>query len=256
MTYLRWFLSLILGVGLSLGSNSILRAASPDSAPTALKTLINQIDTAANSHDLSALMALYSDQFVTADGLMADSFSKALTTLWKRYPNLKYTTELQSWEETDQGWTAETLTIIEGNSEESGREVQLKSTVKSRQTFQEGKLVSQEILTERTEINSGSNPPQVDMKLPDTVRVGEEFDFDVIVKEPLDDDLLAGTAISETAEGDRYLDPAAMELQLLQAGGLFKRIKASDQPENRWLSALLVRKDGITLITQRVRFEP
>ncbi len=255
MTQLRWFLSLMLGVGLSLGSSSLLRAESADSAPTALKNLIEQIDDAANSHNQQKLMNLYSDQFVTTDGLMADSFTKALTNLWASYPDLQYTTTLQSWDKAGDRWIAETLTTIEGNSETVGRVVQLKATIKSRQTFQDGKLLRQEILSERTELNSGKNPPQVEMNLPETVRVGEEFDFDVIVKEPLDDDLLAGTAISEEVDSSRYLEPGVMELQLLQAGGLFKRIQAPENPEKRWFSALLVRKDGITLVTQRVSFE-
>ena len=255
MIQLRWFLFLILGVGLSLGSVSVPHAESADSAPDTLKSLIKKIDTAANSHDTQKLMALYSEQFATTDGLIAESFSKALRSLWESYPNLQYTTKLQSWDKMGTGWTIETMTTIEGSSETSGRVVQLKSTIKARQTFQNEKLLRQEILMERTELNSGSNPPRVDIKLPNTVPVGEEFDFDVIVQEPLNEDLLAGTAVSEKVDIDRYLEPGVMELELLQAGGLFKRIKASEKPENRWLSALLVRKDGITLVTQRVRFQ-
>lgn len=255
MIQLRWFLFLILGVGLSLGNIHVPRAESADSVPNALRSLIEKINTAANSRDYQKLMALYGDQFATTDGLTAESFSKALISLWENYPNLQYTTKLQSWDKTEKGWTAKTLTIIEGSSETSGRVIQLKATIKARQTFQNGKLLHQEILTERTELNSGSNPPKVDVKLPDIVQVGEKFYFDVIVQEPLNEDLLAGTAISEKVDSNRYLEPGVMELELLQAGGLFKQIKASEKPENRWLSALVVRKDGITLVTQRVRFQ-
>ncbi|ACK68048.1 conserved hypothetical protein [Rippkaea orientalis PCC 8801] len=256
MTPKRWFLSFLVGVGLSVSSSSFLRAESPSSAPAALKTLINQIDTAANQQDLKQLMALYGSEFITTDGLNLEPYSTSLTTLWKRYPDLKYTTELLSWDKAGQGWTAETLTTLQGTSQENGRVVQLKGTIKARQTFEDGKLVRQEILGERTELSSGSNPPQVDVKLPEAVRVGQEFDFDVIVKEPLNDDLLGGAAIAETVASDRYLAPATMELQLLQSGGLFKRVKGPDKPEHRWFSAFLVRPDGMTLVTQRVRFEP
>ncbi|MGP0128169.1 MAG: nuclear transport factor 2 family protein [cyanobacterium endosymbiont of Rhopalodia musculus] len=255
MIQLRWFLFLMLSVGLSLGSIHVPSAESADSVPDTLKSLIEKINTAANSRDSQKLMALYGDQFATTDGLTAESFSKALISLWENYPNLQYTTKLQSWDKTEKGWTAKTLTIIEGSSEKLGRVVQLKATIKACQTFQNGKLLHQEILTERTELNSGPNPPKVEVKLPDIVQVGEKFDFDVIVQEPLNEDLLAGTAISERVDSDRYLDPGVMKLELLQAGGLFKEIIASEKPENRWLSALLVRKDGITLVTQRVRFQ-
>lgn len=255
MIQLRWFLFLILGVGLSLGSVSVPRAESAGLVPDTLKSLIKRIDTAANSHDIQKLMALYSEQFSTTDGLIAESFSEALISLWENYPDLQYTTKLQSWDKTGAGWTAETLTTIKGTSETSSRIVQLKATIKASQTFQNGKLLRQEILMERTELNSGSNPPKVDIKLPNTVSVGEEFNFDIVVKEPLNGEILAGTAISEKVDSDLYLEPRVMELNLLQTGGLFKRVKASDKQENRWLSALLVRKDGITLVTQRVRFQ-
>ena len=44
-----------------------------------------------------------------------------------------------------------------------------------------------------------------------------------------------------------------MQLELLQSGGLFKRVPAAEEPQNRWLSAILVRSEGITMITHRVR---
>ena len=255
MIQLRWFLFLMLGMGLSSGSIHVPPAESADSVPNTLKSLIEKVNIAANSRDHQKLMDLYGAQFVTTDGLTAESFSKALISLWEDYPNLKYTTKLQSWNKTEKGWTTKTLTLIEGSSEKLGRVVQLKATIEARQTFQDGKLLYQEILTERTQLNAGTNPPKVDVKLPDVVQVGAKFDFDVIVKEPLNEDLLAGTAISERVDSNRYLEPGVMELELLQAGGLFKEIIASEKPENRWLSALLVRKDGITLVTQRVRFQ-
>jgi len=46
-----------------------------------------------------------------------------------------------------------------------------------------------------------------------------------------------------------------LELELLQSGGLFKRVKAPATPENRWLSAILIQGDGIVVVTQRVKVE-
>ncbi|MGB5594737.1 MAG: nuclear transport factor 2 family protein [Crocosphaera sp.] len=256
MMYRRWFLSVIIGFGLSLGTHLTIRAESPDTAPVELKALITQIDTAANRQDLERVKSLYSDQYVTADGLMLDDFSQGLTQLWKDYPNLKYTTELLSWEKEERGWVAQTLTTMTGSSQQGGRKIQLEAKVKSRQTFQGDKLIRQEILSEETKLTSGENPPEVIVNIPETVKVGETFDFDVIVNEPLSDDLLAGMAIAEKVDSDRYLDPAKIQLELLQSGGLFKRVTAEDKPQNRWLSAILVSSDGITLITRRVRILP
>lgn len=256
MIYWRWFLSFLLGFGLSVGTHSVVRAESPETAPAELKALITQIDTTANRQDNEKIQSFYSSQFVTADGLTADAMFKSLKQLWKSYPNLKYKTELQSWEKDGNNWIAQTLTTIEGSSSEQRQPVQLKATIKSRQTIQDGKLIRQEILTERTQLSSGTNAPQVKVNLPETVKVGQEFDFDVIIQEPLGDDLLAGTAIAQNVESSRFLEPTAIELDLLQSGGLFKRVKADNKPQDRWFSALLVRGTGMILITQRVRIQP
>ncbi|ACB50633.1 unknown [Crocosphaera subtropica ATCC 51142] len=253
MIYRHWFLSVILGLGISLGTHSNLRAESPDTAPVELKALITQIDAAANRQDLERIKSLYSDQYVTADGLMLDKFTQGLQQLWKKYPDLNYTTELLSWEKNGTGWIAETLTTLKGTHQDSGRKIQLEGKIKSRQTFQGDKLIRQEILSEETRLTSGEDPPEVTVNLPETVKVGESFDFDVIVSEPLSDDLLAGMAMSEQVESNRYLDPATMQLELLQSGGLFKRISPIENPQNRWLSAILVRSGGITIVTHRVR---
>ncbi len=251
--YRRWFLSVIMGFGISLGTHLTLRAESPDTAPIELKGLITQIDAAANRQDIERIQSLYSDQYVTADGLMLDEFTQSLKQLWKDYPNLKYKTELLSWEKKGSGWVAQTLTTLTGNSQQSGRKIQLEAKIKSRQTFQGDKLIRQEILREETKLTSGENPPEVTVNVPETIKVGETFDFDVIVNEPLRDELLAGMAMAEKVDSDRYLDPATMQLELLQSGGLFKRVSAFEEPQNRWLSAILVRGGGITMVTYRVR---
>jgi len=93
------------------------------------------------------------------------------------------------------------------------------------------------------------------VRIPERVKVGEEFDFDVIVREPLGDDLLAGAAIDEKVDIERYINTKPLELELLQSGGLFKRVKAPATPENRWLSAILIQGDGIVVVSQRVKVE-
>ncbi len=251
--YRRWFLSVIIGFGISLGTHLTLRAESPETAPVDLKALITQIDAAANRQDIDRIQSLYSDQYVTADGLMLDEFTQSLKQLWKNYPNLKYKTELLSWEKNGTGWVVETLTTMTGSSQQNGRKIQLEGKIKSRQTFQGNQLIRQEILGEETKLTSGEKPPEVTVNAPETVKVGETFDFDVIVDEPLRDELLAGTAIAEKVDTDRYLDPGTMQLELLQSGGLFKRISAVEQPQSHWLSAILVRSEGITIVTYRVR---
>ncbi|NEO47624.1 MAG: nuclear transport factor 2 family protein, partial [Moorea sp. SIO4A3] len=96
------------------------------------------------------------------------------------------------------------------------------------------------------------NPPNVTVKLPEQVRIGQRFNFDAIVTEPLGDDLLLGVAIEESVSPQRYTNPTDIDLESLTAGGIFKVGRAPLLPEDRWISAILIRGDGMIMITRRL----
>ncbi|HEY9599758.1 MAG TPA: nuclear transport factor 2 family protein, partial [Cyanophyceae cyanobacterium] len=222
-------------------------------APPQLKETLAQIDAAANRRDIQSVMQFYNANFKNSDGLTRASMEQALAKLWEQYPQLTYRTELKDWQTQGNNIVAETVTYITGNQEANGTPTKLESTLRSRQRFDNQTIVGQEILSERTQLTSGANPPDVQVLLPEQVRIGQQFNFDVIVKQPLGDDLLLGTALEEPIKPELYTKPSNFELELLPAGGIFKQGKAPLKPENHWVSAILVRGDGITMITQRLQ---
>ncbi len=228
-------------------------AATPDTAPPELKNLLSEIDAAANARDLEGVMQFYSKNLSHADGLTHDSLKRALSDLWQRYPKLSYRTELVSWQADGSGIVAETVTTITGTQSMTDREVALSATVRGRQRYENQTIVRQEILAERSQLTSGENPPKVEVKLPEQVRPGQEFNFDAIVVEPLGDNLLIGAALEESAKAETYFTPPQLKLEPLAAGGIFKVGRAPAQADSRWISAVLVRHDGMTMITQRLR---
>ncbi|MBD2203787.1 nuclear transport factor 2 family protein [Calothrix sp. FACHB-1219] len=222
-------------------------------APAQLTNLLTQIDAAANQGDVKKVIEFYSPNFTHGDGLNRQTLEKALIDLWKRYPKLRYTTQLQSWRTEGNVIVAETVTNISGLPSANSNNMALNATIKSRQRISGGKIVRQDILTERTLLTSGSKPPQVDVKLPQQVRVGQQYNFDAIVQEPLGDEFLLGTAIEEPIQADKYLNPTPVDLELLNSGGLFKVGRAPSTPGSQWLSAVILRGDGMTMITQRLQ---
>ena len=58
--------------------------------------------------------------------------------------------------------------------------------------------------------------------------------------------------IEERTGSDRYINPTTLELEPLPAGGIYKLVTAPRLADNHWLSAILVRGDGITMVTRRV----
>jgi ketosteroid isomerase-like protein len=234
-------------------ANPQLQAETPANAPAELTKLLTEIDAAANRRDVKAVMAFYGQNFTHSDGLNSQNMEKALTQLWQRYPSLNYRTEIKSWKAEGSATVAETVTTIAGTQKKDGTDLNLKATIRSQQRFEGQKIVKQEILAEKTQVSSGINPPTIQVNLPEQVKVGEEYNFDAIVREPIGEDILIGTALEEPVSEKTFFKPSEVELELLNSGGIFKVGKAPATPENRWISAVLIRKDGITTVTVRLR---
>lgn len=222
-------------------------------APSTLTNLLTQIDAAANQGDVKKVIEFYSPNFIHGDGLNRQTLEKALIDLWKRHPKLRYTTQLQSWRSEGNAIIAETVTNITGLPTANNNNLALNATIKSRQRITGGKIIRQDILSERTQLTSGSKPPRVDVKLPQQVRVGQQYHFDAIVQDPLGNDLLLGTAVEEPIQADKYLKATPVNLELLNSGGLFKVGRAPSTPGSQWLSAVILGRNGMTMVTQRLQ---
>jgi hypothetical protein len=249
------------GIGLILSlltlgvTSSLAHAQAPtaNNAPAELKNLLMQIDKAASQSNVKGVMQFYGPTFASGDGLNRQTLEKSLVTLWKRYPQLRYSTQLQSWKSEGNAIIAETVTNITGLPSAMSNNVALNATIKSRQRITGAKIVRQDILSERTQLTSGTKPPQIEINLPQQVKVGQQYSFDAIVKEPLGEDFLLGTALEEPVQASKYLSPTSVDLQLLTSGGLFKTGRAPSTPGSQWISAVILRGDGMTMVTQRLQ---
>ena len=248
----RFATVLLINLGIIGGLTNTAWGQDTATVPEELAETISGIEEAANERDLDELLEYYSDDFTNTDGLTTDTLAKALEQMWAEYSELTYSTEIESWSREEDRLVAETKTTIEGMKNTEGRTARLNSTIESRQYFQDQKLVRQEILSEQSRLASGDNPPQVNVNAPDTVEIGEKYNFDLIVNEPLGNQVLLGAVQEEKTAGKLYLNPTALELEQLPAGGIYKTATAPLLPDSNWLSAILVRGDGITTITHRV----
>ena len=235
---------------------TIARAQTAQTPPREVIALLADLDGAANKRKLKKLMRFYDRNFTNSDGLNRSSMQRVLKQLWESSPQLEYSTEIISWKLDGEELIVETVTQITGIREMAGRQMNLNSTIRSRQRFEDRKLVQQDILAERTQLTSGTNPPTVEMRLPEQVKVNERYNLDAIVLEPLGDDLLLGSLIWEPIKADNHFQPATVDLELISAGGIFKQGVAPSLSDNRWVSAVFVRGGGITMITQRLRIVP
>ncbi|MEH1844820.1 MAG: nuclear transport factor 2 family protein [Nostoc sp.] len=256
-----WLVSFLLTIVLTSGwqrtqattPQQLVQAGTPQNAPAELKNLLTQIDAAASKGDVKGVLQFYSPNFTHGDGLNLQTLERSLISLWQRYPKLQYSTKLLSSKPEGNGIIAETETKITGLPSGNSNNLALNATIKSRQRIAGGKIVRQDILSERTLLTSGSKPPQIDIKLPQQVQVGQKYNFDAIVQEPLGDDFLLGTALEESIQPDKLLNPTPVDLELLTSGGLFKVAQAPSIPGNQWISAVILRGNGMTMVTQRLQ---
>jgi hypothetical protein len=256
-----WLVSFLLTLGLTSGwqrtqattPQQLAQAGTTQNAPTDLQNLLTQVDAAASRGDVKGVLQFYSPSFTHGDGLNLQTLEKSLISLWQRYPKLQYSTKLLSSKSEGNGIIAETETKITGLPSANGNKLALNATIKSRQRIESGKIVRQDILAERTLLTSGSKPPQIDIKLPQQVQVGQKYNFDAIVQEPLGDDFLLGTALEESIQPDKFLNPTPVDLELLTSGGLFKTAQAPSTPGSQWVSAVILRGNGMTMVTQRLQ---
>lgn len=248
----NYSITLLFSIFFLSGMGSITKAQTGENPPTELIEAIANIEEAANNRDLEQLLENYSEDFTNTDGLTYTSLSEALKQMWRDYSQLRYSTKIESWEQVGDELVANSVTYIRATQRNKGRIGRLNSTLRSRQYFQDQKLVRQEILSEQTQISFGTKPPKVRVLVPEQVKVGEKYNFDVIATEPLEDKLLLGAAVEERTGSDRYTNPTTLELKPLSAGGIYKVVTAPRLADSHWLSAILVRGDGITMVTRRV----
>ncbi|MBE9190492.1 nuclear transport factor 2 family protein [Gloeocapsopsis crepidinum LEGE 06123] len=247
-----WVALLLMTLTLSVQSHRVQAQATPD-APPALKNLLARVDAAANAHNANAVVQYYGTNFTHSDGLTQQSMAQSLNQLWQRYPQLRYTTRVESWKPEGRAIVAETITNISGSQVQDNRNLMFNATIRSRQRIENEKIVRQDILWERSQLRAGAKPPTIEVRLPQQVKAGQQFNFDAIVQEPLGDDYLLGAVIEEPVQSGNYLNPVPIELELLPAGGIFKQGRAPAAGNHRWISAIVVRGDGMTMVTQRLQ---
>ena len=247
--------TLLLGMSLGWGYALKADASPPETTPNEVVATLEQIEMAANNQDLSTVMEFYSPDFTNTDGFDRNSLEDALNQLWEQYSNLNYRIEVQSWEAKGDGVIVETLTYVNGVQDRANRALNLDSVMRSRQHFEDGQITSQEILSERNRLTSGVNPPRLTVLLPEQIGAGETYNFDAIVEEPLGEQILLGAALEEGVTHEDFYESRPLSFQVLSAGGLFKLGDASEKPDKRWVSAVLIRADGLVVVTRRLSIE-
>lgn len=225
-------------------------------APAEVQQLLSDLETAASSRNLDAVMAFYSESFDSDTGFDYAQLRQTLETLWQHYPDLTYDIELLSWQAAGPGgYTLETRTTVTGNQTRPDRTLTLTADITSRQRLENGQIAYQETLSETSRLVSGDSPPNLQVQLPTSLTPGQPYSFDTIVVEPIEERSLMGVAVEEGVTAEDFFEPRPVVFDILSSGGLYKVGTAPAEPDSRWVSTVVIREDGMVVETRRVRIE-
>ena len=142
---------------------------------------------------------------------------------------------------------------VRGAAESEGLSYSLEASEQIAIRLQDGALVDQEVLAQQSLLRSGERPLAVNVAIPDVVLTGSRYDVDLIVEKPLGQALVAGSLIDLTNEQLSSQMRPNLPLAPQAGGGLFKSVRAPQQPGSQTWAVMLVHPDGVVTATKRVR---
>ncbi len=223
----------------------ILLMVSPNQLTKAsdIQSMSNSLQKSLNSKNKSSLYEFFSKP-------LAKNITKEFDTFTKIFPNAKWIIT-PSKQLKDQ---RQSLAImVTGNKEINGQEYSLISKQKIAITTRSGKIISQEILSDISILQTGDKSLKVTIKIPDIVLTGSTYDIDIIVDKPLNDAVIAGGLIALRNKPLNNILSSSIALKPMSSGGIFKSVRAPLNSGNQRWAAFLAHPDGLISITKMVR---
>ena len=116
-------------------------------------------------------------------------------------------------------------------------------------SFENGKFINPQIKNHLTTIRNDNQELDIDILIPDRVLTGSNYDLDIVINNPLNDSIIAGT-IDEYKEDNLFKKD--INLIPLASGGLFKVTRAPTKPGTQIWTGLIAHPKGLISFTKSV----
>ena len=116
-------------------------------------------------------------------------------------------------------------------------------------SFENGKFINPQIKNHLTTIRNDNQELDIDILIPDRVLTGSNYDLDIVINNPLNDSIIAGT-INEYQEDNLF--KKNINLIPLASGGLFKVTRAPTKPGTQIWTGLIAHPKGLISFTKSV----
>lgn len=115
------------------------------------------------------------------------------------------------------------------------------------------KIISTEMLSDYSIMQSGSSKIEVTVKIPDRVLTGSKYDVDIILDKPLENAIIAAGLMPLEKQFFEKGKRKDITLKPIASGGIFKSVRAPLKPGKQRWSALIAHPEGLVSITKMVR---
>ena len=116
-------------------------------------------------------------------------------------------------------------------------------------SYSNGKISNGLIKNHLTTIRSDNNTLDIEVSIPDKVLTGSKYYLDVIVVNPLEEELIAGGLRSHEVHS---VMENSITLEPLVSGGLFKETRAPSKPGTQIWSGIIAHHKGLITFTKTV----
>ena len=138
---------------------------------------------------------------------------------------------------------------ISGSKIVNGKKFILESNFNYHYSFKKGKIQKGLIKSHLTTIRNDRNSLDINFSIPNNVLTGTNYEIDIIVNNPLEDNLIAGGIKSHQL--DSLIQPK-IKLEPLVSGGIFKITRAPTKPGTQIWTGIIAHPEGLISFTKTV----
>ncbi len=164
------------------------------------------------------------------------------TKIIKEFPNSKWT--IKNKEDKDYADIN-----ISGSKIVNGKQFILESNFAYYYSLSNGKIKNGIIKNHLTTIRSDGNALDINFSIPNNVLTGSNYDIDIIINNPLEENVIAGGIKSHQVDS---IIQQTIKLEPLVSGGIFRVTRAPSKPGIQVWSGIIAHKEGMISFTKTV----
>tara|TARA_B100000927_G_scaffold152455_1_gene122892 strand:- start:79 stop:792 length:714 start_codon:yes stop_codon:yes gene_type:complete len=198
------------------------------------KEILLNLENGLNKRDFTVIKKYFNEK---ESQKINNRFSKII----KDFPNSKWTIQKNNIDYADIN--------ISGSKIINGKEFIFQSDFQYFYSLENGKIKNGHIKNQLTTIRNDNNALDINFSIPNTVLTGTNYDIDIIVNNPLQENVIAGGIKSHEVD---TIIKQTVKLEPLVSGGIFKVTRAPTKPGIQVWSGIIAHPEGLISFTKTV----